>query len=275
MIRTLSNKSILIVLAVVLVAGLAWGCSALTEAREPQDPQEHVNPDPPSEDVEVTLYFADWQAQHVTPELRSVTVTDEEELPEALVKQLLVGPKDPHLNRTLPENVQLLSVEVEGEIAYVNFSEEIEEITGSAGQTMALQSLLFSLADLPEIERVQLLVEGKKSLTFAGHAVIEEPLQREAIITYPVILDEERAEWLQERADEGIETFRTQPLEAAQFEGRMAGFTEDDTFELLEESGGYAEVLVTRNGDEYLIELEQPVLQDEDGIWMITGVSEK
>ena len=264
---------LVLVLLALLGVGVAGGCASLLEAREPGDTPD-ITPELPSDEVEIILYFSDWQAQHVIPERRSVTVTDAGALPEEVVRQLLRGPTDPHLNPTLPGNVQVLSVEVEGDIVYVNFTREVEGIAGTAGQTMAVQSLVFALSELEGIERIQLLVEGRKSLEFAGHGVIEEPLVRERILTYPVFLDEERAEWLQERADGGFETFRMDPLEVAAFDGRMAGFTSDDAFVLedLDESAGTALVTVERDGEEYVIELVQPVRTGDGGIWMIESV---
>lgn len=264
---------LVLVLLALLGVGVAGGCGSLLEAGEPGDSPD-ITPDLPSDEVEIILYFSDWQAQHVIPERRSVTVTDEGDLPGEIVRQLLKGPADPHLNPTLPENVEVLSVEVEGDIVYVNFTKEVEGIAGSAGQTMAVQSLVFALSELEGIERVQLLVEGRKSLEFAGHGVIEEPLTREWILTYPVFLDEERAEWLQERADAGIETFRMDPFEVAAFDGRMAGFTSDDAFVLedLDADAGTALVTVERDGEHYTIELVQPVRTGDGGIWMIESI---
>jgi len=260
----------------ILVALLAAvGCSALSEAREAQEPEEKVMPKAPSEQVQVILHFADWQAQHVIPERREVDVTEDSDLPKALVEQLLGGPEDPHLSRTFPEDVQMISVELEGSVAYVNLSSEVESIAGSAGQAMAMRSLLFTLTELDEVDRVQPLVEGKQSLVFEGHGVIEEPLERGEIQTFPIFIDEERAEWLQQRADEGIEVFRTDPLEAARFDGRMVGLTAEDDLNLVEESDGYAEVQLTRDGTAYVLEMVQPVREGEGGIWLISNVEKK
>lgn len=273
----MSGRTIGVVLILALLAlGAAGGCGALLEAQETGDSPD-VIPEAPSDDVALVLYFADWQAQHVIPERRWVAVTSEEDLPKEVLRQLLLGPEDPHLNRTLPEALKVLSVEVEGDIVYVNFSEGVEGIAGTAGQTMALQSLLFSLSELAGTERVQLLVEGRKSLTFAGHGVIDEPLQREGILTHPIFIDEERAEWLQERADAGIETFRSDPLAVAAFDGRMAGFVPGDVFELeeVDPAAGTALVTAGRDGEVYLINLVQPVRTGDGGIWMIDSVSRR
>ncbi len=273
--RNLFSSKMIITTVVLLGLFLAAGCSALTEARQAEDPQEKVVPEAPSEQVQVILHFADWQAQHVIPERRQVEVTDDSELPKAVVEHLLQGPKDPHLLRTFPDDVQLLSVEVEGSLAYINFSSEVEAIAGRAGQTMAMQSLVSSLVELEAIDRVQPLVEGKKSLTFEGHGTIDEPLQPSDIATFPIFVDEDRAEWLQQRADEGIETFRTDPLQAARFDGRMVGLTAEDELELIDEAQGRAEVLVRRNGREYVMEMIQPAREGEGGIWLISSIEEK
>lgn len=265
---------------IALIAALlglvaAAGCGLL-EAREPGDSPE-VTPEPPSDDVEIVLYFADWQAQHVMPESRRVVQVGDELLAGVAVRELLSGPADPHLNPTLPADARMLSVEIVDGIVYVNLSEEVRGVYGSAGEIMAVQSLIYTLTDLEGIDRVQILIEGTKSETLGGHLMLEEPLERGEILTHPIFVDEERSAHLQDVVDAGEDAFRTDPLEVAAFDGRMAGFTIDDVFELetLDREAGAAVVTVVRGENTYAIHLVQPVRTGEGGVWVIDAVQRR
>lgn len=127
----------------------------------------------------VTLYFPDKQAMYVVPEQREVT--KDEPIEETVVKELMKGPKTPDLAKTtIPEEAKLLSVEIKDKIAYVNFSRELVEkhVGGSTGEMMTILPIVNSLTELPQIEKVQFLVEGKKEKTLAGHITFDEAFER-------------------------------------------------------------------------------------------------
>jgi len=127
----------------------------------------------------VTLYFPDEQAMHVVPEQREVN--KDKPIEETIVEELMKGPKTPGLvPTTIPEEAKLLSVEIKDKIAYVNFSRELVEkhVGGSTGEMMTILPIVNSLTELPEIEKVQFLVEGEKTKTLAGHITFDEPFER-------------------------------------------------------------------------------------------------
>ena len=93
--------------------------------------------------------------------------------------------------------MQLLSVEVNEGIAYVNFSRELQEnlAGGSASEMMMIESLLYSLTELEEVNKVQILIAGARQEVLAGHVSIMEPFARHGIKTYPIFLDAQRARY--------------------------------------------------------------------------------
>lgn len=127
----------------------------------------------------ITLYFPDEQAMYVVPEQREVS--KDKPIEEIVVQELMKGPKTPDLSSTtIPEEAKLLSVEIKDKIAYVNFSKELVEkhVGGSTGEMMTILPIVNSLTELPEIEKVQFLVEGEKKKTLAGHVTFDEPFER-------------------------------------------------------------------------------------------------
>jgi spore germination protein GerM len=75
-------------------------------------------------------------------------------------------------------------LKITDQIAYVDFSEEIrsKHPGGSAGELMTLNSIVNSLTELPEIKKVQIMINGKKVDTLVGHADLSQPLGRDESI---------------------------------------------------------------------------------------------
>lgn len=271
-----------------LLLVLAAGCAARREGQgvepSPAQPQREQERPPTPAERTVTLFFGDRQAMHVVPEERRVAAGGVP-LVRTLVEELVRGPDDPFLVPTIPGGTRLLSLEVRDGTATVNLSREVRENHpgGSAGEAMTLESLVFTLTELPEVRRVRVLVEGEAVDTLVGHADLTRPLERGPVRVSPVHLDRERQAWLQGLADAGREVWRRDPLEVARREGRMFGLRLSDGFRLraveeappragLRPGAGRATVEVAHEGEKYEIALVQPVRPGDRGIWAIESV---
>lgn len=222
---------------------------------------------------QAAVFFGDSQAQHLIPEVRTLPANlQTDHLPDYLVQALLGGPWQPHMHRTLPEGVKLLEpVRLEGDLATVNLSKELLKVQGAAGESMALNSLVYTLTELPGIRRVQILVEGKKGETLE-HTVLDRPLTR-GINAAPVLVDMERAKYLAQRSDS--ETWRRDPVQMLQWEGRMFGFTADELKTAkVEAAGSKGTATLTKGSAHYRIDLERFNNGTNPPIWLITGITE-
>lgn len=175
-----------VVLAVVLAVGAYCHISGKTEETAPNTegpkpdikaPEPDTVPQPEQTKLKITLYFGDRQAMYLIPEEREV-VKGNQTLEKVVLNELIKGPQNPELVRTIPEGTKLLSAEVIDSIAYVDFSEEFKtrHWGGSAGETFTLYSVINSLAELGGIQKVQFLLEGEKMDTLAGHIDTTEPM---------------------------------------------------------------------------------------------------
>lgn len=96
-----------------------------------------------------------------------------------LMEELLKGPEDENLSRIIPDNARLLNLSVEDGTAYVDFSNEIATANyGSATEGVLIDSIVWTLTQLDEIEAVQLLVEGEVVDSIGGHLSVSKPLKR-------------------------------------------------------------------------------------------------
>lgn len=124
----------------------------------------------------VVLYFADEHEQYLTPEHRTVIVNAKESLENVLVNELIKGPENDKLLKTVPESTKVLSIETKEGICFVNLSKEFktEHPGGSSAETMTIYSIVNTLTELSHIEKVQFLIEGQKEEEYI-HFLFNEP----------------------------------------------------------------------------------------------------
>lgn len=181
----LLRRSFIICLAAVFplsVAALVAGCGASAVKKT-----DNLSPKPEtaktaagtraSKKIKVTLFFGDRQAMYLGQEEREIAPEDKP-LVEAVIGELIKGPRSKELVRSIPEGTRLLSAKVTDGIAYVNFSKELQtkHWGGSAGETMTVYSVVNSLAKLDDIREVQFLLEGRKMESLAGHIDMTGPV---------------------------------------------------------------------------------------------------
>jgi hypothetical protein len=280
--RRFAGAVLALFVAVAALSMLAAGCAPKASGSEAPTP---VDPVPSASYVDLVLFFGDDQAMEVLPELRKIEVPSDpsqrKSIPALVVEELLKGPTDPLLRKTLPPEAKLLSVEVANGVAYVNFSKELQtkHWGGSAGEIMTVWSLAMSLtqAEPPDsaspISKVQILVEGKTVETLAGHLDLSRPLTRDVRTDTPFFTSEERAKELQKRVDAGADEWRKDPLQVAKIEGPARGLYPHLEYVLKSETAGKAEVEVVQGGKTYRITLIQPVTQGEGGVWVISEIT--
>ena len=86
---------------------------------------------------------------------------DTQEMVEALLEGLLAGPRSELLRGTLPASTTLLSANVEGGRALVDFSTAYSTLSG-VRLTMADYAVTLTLTQLPEITSVKITVQGQE-----------------------------------------------------------------------------------------------------------------
>lgn len=162
-----NNLTAIIVIAILtLIAGiivLAWlaGGPSKKELRD------------------VTVFFSDEDGLYLKSQKLPIEKGGLIDEARAALDALVNGPTDPKLGKTLPEGTKLLSLKVEGGVAFVDLSAEViaNHEGGSSGELLTIYSIVNTLTlNFAEIKEVQLLVDGKKEDTIAGHIDITQPL---------------------------------------------------------------------------------------------------
>ncbi|MBO8141771.1 MAG: GerMN domain-containing protein [Firmicutes bacterium] len=126
--------------------------------------------------VAVQLYFADSDALYLVPEVRWMPARDVD--PVSVLVELGRGPASPELAPTIPRGARPRSVTVRGGVAWVDYTAELRErhSGGSTGEILTVYSIVSTLVQFPEIEAVQILLEGQPVETLVGHLDLSRPL---------------------------------------------------------------------------------------------------
>lgn len=138
---------------------------------------------------EITLYFADSQAMYVVPEKRTILAgkdIKDADLYRKVLEELIKGPTEAGLSKTIPPEVKINSVTVDGDTVKVDFSEEMhtKHWRGAAGETMTIASIVNTLTEFDKVKQVMPSVNGGP--LNIDVMLVESPLTRmEDIIKKP------------------------------------------------------------------------------------------
>lgn len=117
-----------------------------------------------SEMRSMVLYFPIKDGNTLGKEVHTVRVTDQQPVAQYLINELIKGPQSETLSPSLSADTAIHSVEISNGICFVNFKENfIEKNSGTAEkEKLTVFSIVNSLTELENIERVQFLIDGKR-----------------------------------------------------------------------------------------------------------------
>jgi spore germination protein GerM len=178
------------ILLCTLVIFLITGCSPDLGGKTPPvnngavSGQKPVEPPkvPATETVPIKVYFGTHDARYLVAEVHQVKAGPQ--LMQQALEKLAAGPRSTDLVSVIPKATKVKSVVVRDRMAVVDFSEELVKrgFGGSATEILAVAAIVNTLTEFPEVERVQILVEGKKVSTLFGHIDVYDPLSRSPAI---------------------------------------------------------------------------------------------
>lgn len=190
MIRRLMRRNHVQIGAGILLLGLlAWAVSLGLErlvGLQPESSRAAAEPAAPSAGVPhitATLFYGSADGQALVPVRREVA------LAEGLVPQgreiltaQLQGAPSPYAS-VIPEGVMLRAFYVtERGDAFVDLSLEASSRHpgGSSTELLTVYAIVNAVtANLPDVQRVQILIDGREADTLAGHVDLRRPLQQD------------------------------------------------------------------------------------------------
>jgi spore germination protein GerM len=177
----LSKVKLLLLIVALLATSLIAGCDNVQlPPANPGTPekQQGASGTAPADTMRIVVYHATKDATYLVPEVHSVPKTDTPA--HAAIELLLAEPKTKDLVKALPDGTKLRNLSIKNHIAYADFNDKLVKNNpgGSAAEMLIVAAIVNTLTEFPEVQKVQIQVEGKKVETLSGHLDISEPLSR-------------------------------------------------------------------------------------------------
>jgi germination protein M len=143
-----------------------------------------------NEKVPVILYFADQEQTKLVKEIRYIDIKEAKKgaaaFASVMVKELIKGPEAKGLKPVIPEGCSLRSpVKIEDRVATVDFTKEFidNHPGGKELAELTIYSVVNSLTELKDIERVKITINGKQTKNFKGQITLDSDFPRnEAVV---------------------------------------------------------------------------------------------
>jgi len=139
-----------------------------------------------SEKTIIHLYFANKENSFLIAEKRLLVQPDDPaQMGKLIIESLIKGPQE-GLMRTISSDATLRALFVtEDKTAYADFSPVIREKHpgGCKSEIITIYSIVNSLIlNIPEIDTVKILIDGRESMTLAGHIDLRFPLKADMLL---------------------------------------------------------------------------------------------
>jgi spore germination protein GerM len=156
------------------------------EGQREQTTQTQTQTPQPAQTRERAVYFTQIDKDGQILQSRVTRRIPVSETPmQDVLNAILAGPSADELNRgilnLIPQNTRLLSATVRGNTAYISFSENfIFNTFGVEGYVAQLRQIVWTVTEFPNINDVQILIEGRR-LDYLGEGIwIGSPISRQS-----------------------------------------------------------------------------------------------
>lgn len=120
--------------------------------------------------VDLVLYYPRVDGAGLGVEYRTVLLTEETVLAQAVMEAYVLGPSYESLRLTLPEGTELLGAAVTDGVCYVNFTQPFLDAAPQDAEEAQLlvYSIVNTVGSLERVQSVQLQVEGENLTEYGG-----------------------------------------------------------------------------------------------------------
>ena len=138
------------------------------------------------EGVKLKLYFANETGDGLVEVIKPVEYNSNISMEKLVLEQLIAGPsaEDGEAYAVLSSATKVLGVTVKDGVCYVNFDENALMPVGNATAQVQIYAIVNSLAELPNINRVQIAVGGKTDVLFGEKIQLSTVFDRNLDLVY-------------------------------------------------------------------------------------------
>lgn len=174
----MKNKKIITIFSILLIIVLVGGFFAIKYAKEQKKAEEEQQEYTPQEEISeeqskqtiVSLYFLNKETKELVPEARLVNIKEIVNAPyDTLINLLIAGPKSEKQEKLIPNDTKLLKTFMEVDTITLDFSAEFlnYDKTDEKGKENLINSIVNTLTQLTEVNKVKILIDGNPSDEFS------------------------------------------------------------------------------------------------------------
>lgn len=130
------------------------------------------------ERTDLRLYFADKSGTSLVPVVEAVAYSSNISMEKLVTEHIISGPSTKDVYPTESSEIKIISVTVKDGICYVNLSQEFLTKIRGVSDEVAIYSFVNSLTELPNINKVQFMIDGETEVTFGDHIYLSDPFER-------------------------------------------------------------------------------------------------
>lgn len=150
-------KPFLVMLFILFLLILSTGCSSSDQDMNNEGNNDILNKNIEEHDINLPVYFVEFSSNDVYLIREIHTIPHTKQVANAAMQELIKDKKS-----ILPPGTKILGINIENGLATVDFSEEVLDANlGSSGEALGIQSIVNTLTDLPNIEKVSFQVNGR------------------------------------------------------------------------------------------------------------------
>lgn len=123
------------------------------------------------EKIELKLYFANETGDKLIPVYRSVVYNSNISMERLAVEQIISGPNTDIAFPTINKDTKVKSVNIKDGVCYVDFDQTILNQTQNVSAEVALYSIVNTIAEFSDVNKVVLSVEGETAFTFMDFVI--------------------------------------------------------------------------------------------------------
>ncbi|MDE7247597.1 MAG: GerMN domain-containing protein, partial [Lachnospiraceae bacterium] len=131
------------------------------------------------EKVNLRLYFANETGERLVEEnRRNVVYSSNISLEKLVVEKLVEGPTAEGAYPTINPTTKIVSVTVQDGTCYVNLNEDFLSQPYNVASDVTIYSITNSLAELPNVNRVQISINGERNLSYRENISLNTTFER-------------------------------------------------------------------------------------------------
>ena len=130
------------------------------------------------ERTKLVLYFANEEGTGLVQTTEAVAYNSNISMEKLVTEHIISGPLTNGLHPVTDPGVGLMSVTTKDGICYVNLTKEFLVKQGKLTDEVVLYSFVNSLTELPNINKVQFMIDSETEISFGEHSYLNEPYER-------------------------------------------------------------------------------------------------